>query len=389
MLTRWRFGCLLCVIFVCVAGMDAHADVPQKQVLLETRFQEITPSYSARLGISWPMGNFGDEAKMGLDLGLQARQKFDDRLDGSVDAIFTLYGAKELEDIEDKPSITGVRLVYNIEWMLRGMEKVGETAVVSSPRVSVIGGVGLSSTRWSSGDLTYWDTGPMISVGSEVGIPAGDRTEIAVGARYNRVFTDENYDFFDAGVRLQITPQVSQDKRYIADTRISFAPVTGIGLPMGDFGDDTNPGIRFGSKLFYGLKDNINLTAGIAYQFFGVPYEAEGTERSVSSLDLEAGALFRLPVKINGGLVPHVSTSAVLTNVRDDYEFDGQKEDNGDTGVLVMGGLLVEKRISGKAKIALLSEIPLLGVLFKDDTLSKARTELMVIITPRVLESED
>jgi Flp pilus assembly secretin CpaC len=388
-LTRWRFGCLLCAIVVCFAGINAHADAPQKQVLIESKFLELTRSYSAQIGLSWPMSNFGDEAKMGLDLGLQARQRFDDRIDGSVDAIFTLYGAKELNDEEDKPSITGVRLVYNFEWMLRGMEKAGEAAVVSSPRVSIIGGVGLSSIRFSQGDFTFWDTGPMISVGSEVGIPVGDRTEIAVGAKYNHVFTDENYDFLNAGVRLQITPQVSQDKRYIANTRFSFAPFTGIGFPMGDFGDNTNPGIRFGGKLLYSLNDNINLTGGIAYQFFGEPNEIEGVDRSVSSFDLEAGALFRLPVKIEGGLVPHISTSAILTNIRDDVEYERLKRDDGDTGVLVMGGLMVEKKISKKAKVALLSEIPILGVLFKDDTRSKARTELMVIITPRILESEE
>lgn len=380
---------MLCAIVVCVAGINAHADEPQKQVLIESRFVDVTTSYGAEFGFNWPMGNFGDEAKPGPEFGLQARQRFDDRIDGSVEAIFSFFGVEDPVGDVDKLSITGVRLMYNFEWMLRGMEKAGEAGVVSSPRVSLIGGVGLSSIRFSQGDFTFWDTGPIVSVGTEIGFPVGDRTEIAVGAKYNHVFTDENYDFLSAGVRLQVTPQVSQDKHYIANTKFSFAPFTGIGFPMGDFGDNTNPGIRIGGKLLYGISNNINLTGGIAYQFFGVPYEAEGADISVSSLDLEAGALYRLPVKINGGLVPHVSASAVLTSIKDTREIYGQKEDNNDTGVLVMGGLMVEKKISNRAKVALLSEIPFLGVLFKDDTRSKARTELMVIITPRILESED
>jgi len=55
---------------------------------------------------------------------------------------------------------------------------------------------------------------------------------------------------------------------------------------------------------------------------------------------------------------------------------------------LVMGGLINEARKNSSQGLPLLSRIPVLGGLFGDQTLTNNRTELVVFITPRMIETE-
>ena len=60
---------------------------------------------------------------------------------------------------------------------------------------------------------------------------------------------------------------------------------------------------------------------------------------------------------------------------------------NGDSAVL--GGLIRDNSTVGKSGIPLLMDIPVVGNLFSTTTDATARTELLVFITPRVVESTD
>ena len=55
---------------------------------------------------------------------------------------------------------------------------------------------------------------------------------------------------------------------------------------------------------------------------------------------------------------------------------------------LVLGGLIRDNSTSGKAGIPLLQDIPLLGKLFGANSKNLARTELLVVITPRVVRND-
>ncbi|MFQ5467753.1 MAG: type II secretion system protein GspD, partial [Kiloniellaceae bacterium] len=55
----------------------------------------------------------------------------------------------------------------------------------------------------------------------------------------------------------------------------------------------------------------------------------------------------------------------------------------GDT--IALGGLIKDRDEKSKSGLPLLSEIPVLGNLFKTTNNSKVRTELLVLITPRVV----
>ncbi|MBU0485222.1 MAG: type II secretion system secretin GspD [Proteobacteria bacterium] len=56
---------------------------------------------------------------------------------------------------------------------------------------------------------------------------------------------------------------------------------------------------------------------------------------------------------------------------------------------ILMGGMLSNKTDSGESGIPLLKDIPLLGWLFKSKSETTRKTELLVMITPYVIESED
>ncbi len=55
---------------------------------------------------------------------------------------------------------------------------------------------------------------------------------------------------------------------------------------------------------------------------------------------------------------------------------------------VVLGGLIRENDTSGSAGLPGLSEIPVLGALFGTKSSEKNRTELLVVITPRVARTD-
>jgi general secretion pathway protein D len=54
---------------------------------------------------------------------------------------------------------------------------------------------------------------------------------------------------------------------------------------------------------------------------------------------------------------------------------------------IVLGGLIKDKNTNGGGGIPLLHEIPVLGALFGTKTQNEDKTELVVLITPRVVKS--
>jgi general secretion pathway protein D len=60
---------------------------------------------------------------------------------------------------------------------------------------------------------------------------------------------------------------------------------------------------------------------------------------------------------------------------------------NGST--IMLGGLISENKSGGQAGIPLLKDIPILGQAFRTDTSKTDRTELIIIITPYILSSDE
>ncbi len=60
---------------------------------------------------------------------------------------------------------------------------------------------------------------------------------------------------------------------------------------------------------------------------------------------------------------------------------------NGET--LILGGLIQEVETKTNKKVPLLSDIPVVGLLFKDVATNKERNELIIMITPRILDEDN
>lgn len=56
---------------------------------------------------------------------------------------------------------------------------------------------------------------------------------------------------------------------------------------------------------------------------------------------------------------------------------------------VVMGGMIRDNETRGSSGIPVLADIPVLGALFSTKTNNRARTELLVMLTPRVMENDD
>jgi len=72
--------------------------------------------------------------------------------------------------------------------------------------------------------------------------------------------------------------------------------------------------------------------------------------------------------------IPSINTKKVETDVL---------VDNG--GTVVIGGIYTQDLTDNVQKVPLLGDIPVLGWLFKTDTLQKAKKELLVFISPKIL----
>jgi type IV pilus assembly protein PilQ len=80
-------------------------------------------------------------------------------------------------------------------------------------------------------------------------------------------------------------------------------------------------------------------------------------------------------VSASGFVVPSISTKRIKTQVR---------INNGET--LVLGGVYDGDEIQGVDKVPFLGDLPVLGNLFKTTTKSNQKTELIIFLTPRILD---
>ena len=79
-----------------------------------------------------------------------------------------------------------------------------------------------------------------------------------------------------------------------------------------------------------------------------------------------------------GGTGPTTSKRSIESNVVID---DGQ--------ILVLGGLIQDKFEETKSKVPLLGDLPVLGHLFRSESRTKNRTNLMVFLRPTVMRDSD
>ena len=112
----------------------------------------------------------------------------------------------------------------------------------------------------------------------------------------------------------------------------------------------------------------------------------------------DTGVALSVTPSVNAGNMVTMSINQAVTDVGQIDTATGQRAflqrqinskvaiRSGET--LVLGGLIRDNTATGSAGIPLLNEIPVLGALFGAKSSSGARTELLVIITPKVVRSD-
>lgn len=96
----------------------------------------------------------------------------------------------------------------------------------------------------------------------------------------------------------------------------------------------------------------------------------------------DGNIIMNLKVTKNSPTATYANGTPILT--KREVETSAMVE-NG--GTMVVGGIYVEENTDDAGKVPLLGDIPVLGNLFKHTTKKKARRELLIFVTPRIIDT--
>ncbi|MFA7555257.1 MAG: type IV pilus secretin PilQ family protein [Spongiibacteraceae bacterium] len=97
-------------------------------------------------------------------------------------------------------------------------------------------------------------------------------------------------------------------------------------------------------------------------------------DRIIMKLEINQDSIGDLVPSGNGGTVPTIDTTALTTQVL---------VGNGET--VVLGGVFRTVDVQSKSKVPFLGDIPYLGRLFTNTSVTQEKTETLIFITPRIL----
>ena len=126
---------------------------------------------------------------------------------------------------------------------------------------------------------------------------------------------------------------------------------------------------------------------------------AESTTRTTTIQYKDTGVALSVTPSVGAGDMVTMDINQAVTDVGAEDSVSGQRRflqrqiaskvavRSGEA--VVLGGLIRENSTNGSAGLPLLSEIPVFGALFGKKTRNENRTELLVVITPRVARSDE
>lgn len=140
-----------------------------------------------------------------------------------------------------------------------------------------------------------------------------------------------------------------------------------------------------GSRVPYATKQAIDIVTSSPAITNEIAYRDTGVVLEVTP-KVSAGGLVTMEV------VEEVSQpSPTTTSKIDSPTFDQRRITSTvtveDGATVALGGLITEERIKANSGIPVLSRVPVLGPLFRDTGDQRLRTELMVLLTPHVMNS--
>ncbi len=135
----------------------------------------------------------------------------------------------------------------------------------------------------------------------------------------------------------------------------------------------------------------------------GTTYTGIGANIPTTNIQYkDTGVMLGVTPSVNSGDLVQLDINQIVTDLGADsaseqtkgYPTFMQRQINSKVAVrsgetLVLGGLIQDNGKTSKSGVPLLSSIPIIGAAFSSNTNSTARTELLVVITPRVIRSDE
>jgi type IV pilus assembly protein PilQ len=171
------------------------------------------------------------------------------------------------------------------------------------------------------------------------------------------------------------------DSSYIVDLELSAAQAEGRGevvsAPKVITANQKEATIEQGKEIPY-LQSASSGAANIAFKkavlSLKVTPQITPDDRVILDLTVTKDSIGQLVQTSSGNSVPSIDTRTITTQV---LVNDGQ--------TVVLGGILETEKNDTTTKVPLLGDIPVLGHLFKTNTKSDNKAELLVFVTPKIL----
>lgn len=262
-------------------------DKPTQQVMIESRFVEVTDEDGKNIGINWA-GLEGYQATAGPFSHSAARDSNGSRGKSFSDGSDPSWNTNSNRSISDSKLSTAMFSAGNFDVILSALKKQGGTRLVSNPTV-----------------VTLNNQEAIISVGSQYPIPSYQYNEETGG------FEVSGFEFKDIGIILKVTPSVNNNGLISLKVNPEVSEITG----TSDFGTAQIPIIS--------------------------------TRRTVTEISLKDGY------------------------------------------TMGIGGLMRSKDTDDNTKVPGLGKLPGLGRLFRSESRTEERTNLLIFLTARILPSEE
>ena len=143
-------------------------------------------------------------------------------------------------------------------------------------------------------------------------------------------------------------------------------------------GDNQKAHIEQGTEIPYVTPGSANSPATVSFKkavlALDVTPQITPDGRVIMQVEIRKDSVGQLVNVQGGGQVPAIDTKNVLTSIA---------VNNGDTAVI--GGIYEEVIRNDVTKVPFLGDVPVLGYLFKTNSRSSEKTELLIFLTPRVV----
>jgi len=196
--------------------------------------------------------------------------------------------------------------------------------------------------------------GYLVDLPAAAGAGAGGTIGFTLGA-VNNVF-NLNLELSAAEANGEV--KVISNPRVVTTNMTPAEISQGDDIPFQSSSANSGTSIQF-KKAILGLKVTPQITPER-----GIILDVEVSKDTPRANDLQAGG------------APIISTKRVQTSIY---------MDNGET--VVIGGIYTRNRSSTENGVPLLKDIPILGYLFKNKTKQDNRTELLIFLTPKVIQA--